>query len=363
MNIVWFSWKDIKNPAAGGAERVADIMASRLTLDSHSVIMLASAYKGCKKTEKVNGYTVVRGGSIYTVYLYAALYYLKNLRSWAELIVDEVNTMPFFTQFYTNKKRVMLIFQLCRQVWFHEFWKPLGLIGYILEPIYLSSYKSERIVTESESTKRELVSFGFKPSNIRVFPIGITIDEKAEKIDKYSTFTILSLGMIRSMKQTHHHIKAFEIVKKMIPQAKLIVAGLPKGSYGRSVMKSIATSRYSHDIKYLNHVSEARKQHLMRKSHCLVVSSVKEGWGIVVTEAGALGTPSIVYNTDGLRDAVAHGKAGILTKNNTPQGIADEICRLYSNNKKIDMNKLISWHRRFTLDASYNSFKKILFSK
>jgi len=40
---------------------------------------------------------------------------------------------------------------------------------------------------------------------------------------------------------------------------------------------------------------------LLQKSHVLAVTSVKEGWGLVVTEANPQGTPAVVYNVDGLR--------------------------------------------------------------
>ena len=44
----------------------------------------------------------------------------------------------------------------------------------------------------------------------------------------------------------------------------------------------------------------------------LLMASVREGWGLVVTEAGACGTPAIVYDVPGLRDAVRDGETGLV---------------------------------------------------
>ena len=37
MKILWFTWKDLKNPYAGGAEVVNEQLAKRLVADGHSM--------------------------------------------------------------------------------------------------------------------------------------------------------------------------------------------------------------------------------------------------------------------------------------------------------------------------------------
>jgi glycosyltransferase involved in cell wall biosynthesis len=102
---------------------------------------------------------------------------------------------------------------------------------------------------------------------------------------------------------------------------------------------------------------------LMKKSNIILVTSVKEGWGLIVTEAASQGTPAIVYDVDGLRDSVINGKTGIITKQNTPEGLAHEIINLNGNTDlytKIQKNCLQK-SREYTEINSYNDFKKILF--
>lgn len=363
MNILWFTWKDIKHPTAGGAETIADIMAQKLVQDGHSVIFLTSSYPDGKHKESINGYEVIRVGNKYSVYLFAALYYLKHLRSWPEIVIEEINTMPFFTRFYVKVKKKILIFQLCREIWFHELLTPFSYVGYFIEPMYLSLLKGMHFITESRSTSNDLQSYGFNKVNISEFPVGVNLStyNKGE-LKKYSHFTLLSIGSIRSMKQTHHQIEAFNIAKKTIPELRLYISGKPNGKYGARVLSLIKNSPYAKDISYFGYISNAKRALMMRRSHCLMVTSVKEGWGLVVTEAGVQGTPSIVYDVDGLRDAVNYGKSGYITKKNNPEELAKLIIKLHKNYSGINLQNLQTWHSQFTHERSYKIFKKLLFS-
>ena len=49
----------------------------------------------------------------------------------------------------------------------------------------------------------------------------------------------------------------------------------------------------------------------MAEAHVLLMTSVREGWGLVVTEANACGTPAVVYNVPGLRDSVRNEETGL----------------------------------------------------
>jgi glycosyltransferase involved in cell wall biosynthesis len=42
----------------------------------------------------------------------------------------------------------------------------------------------------------------------------------------------------------------------------------------------------------------------MATAHALVCTSVREGWGLVVSEAAAVGTGTVAYDVPGLRDSV-----------------------------------------------------------
>jgi len=345
MKILWFTWKDIKNPEAGGAEFLGDKIASEMVKSGHEVKILTVKYPSAKSTELHNGYEIIRVGNKYTVYWEAFRYYQNHLKGWADQIIEEINTIPFMTQWYATEKRTLLIYQLCREIWFYQLSLPLSLIGYLAEPIYLWFLRNNKVLTESKSTQTDLQKYGFKKDNISIFPICIDIEplSSIEEKKTYERFTVLSLGAIRNMKRTLDQIKAFEIAKENIPELQMKIAGLPVGEYGKKVLKYIENSKYTDDIEYLGRVSREEKIELMRKSHVILVTSVKEGWGLIVTEAASQGTPAIVYDVDGLRDSVEGGNLGVITRRNDPISLSQNINELYTdkdNYQKLQNNLL-----------------------
>jgi len=368
MRILWFTWKDKKNPLSGGAEVMNEELAERAIKDGHEVTFIVAGYPGCRKEEVVNGYRVIRVGNRFSVYIYAGLYYLKHLRHWPDLIIEEINTIPFLTQLYApRRKRLLFIYQLAREVWFHELPSSLRLlssVGYLIEPMYLYLLNDNVALTESASTQKDLMRFGFLKKNVSIIPPGTTIRPiiSLDQAKKNAHPTILSLGAIRSMKQTLHQIEAFEIIKASLPKARLIVAGSASSEYGQKVLKYISQSPYKEDIEFRGPVDDLEKKGLMQKAHVILVSSIKEGWGLIITEANSQGTPAVVYNVDGLRDAVRHSETGILTAENSPMGLARGVIDLLqgsTNYRRLQENALM-WSKTLNFDESYKEFKKHL---
>ena len=166
MRVLWFNWRDIRNPLAGGAEVFTHEVARRLVRRGHEVTLFSSYFPGCVREEVVDGVRVVRSGGRFTVYLRAKEYYRKHFSGDGyDVVVDEVNTRPFFTpKFVNNDERIVaLIHQLAREFWFYEMPFPISLIGYyVLEKRWLKNYTSTPTVTVSDSTKKDLEDLGFK---------------------------------------------------------------------------------------------------------------------------------------------------------------------------------------------------------
>ena len=386
MNLLWFTWKDKKHPLAGGAETVNEELAKRLAQDGHNVLFLVGGFKGGTKEEEKDGYKIIRLGNRWTVYWQVYRYYKKNLQGWADLVIDEINTIPFFAKFYVKplspvsnlkkpnsdrfepslkpekEKNILFVHQLCRKIWFYQMFFPLNLIGYLLEPIYLRILNNRKVITVSESTKKDLMKLGFNENKIKIISEGIEIElvDNLKKIKKYEIPTILSLGSVRAMKRTDQIVKAFEIAKINIPELELLIAGDYNDKFGRKVCKMAKNSKRSNSIKFLGRVSKDKKIELMQRSHLMCVTSVKEGWGLIVTEANSQGTPAVVYNVDGLRDSVQHNKTGLVCQKNTPENLAKNIEELLKNKEKEENLRKNAWHwsKEITFEKSYKQFVK-----
>jgi len=362
MNIIWFSWKDRWHPEAGGAETVSGEIMDRLARDGNNVYLITSSYPGANDQETKNGVNIIRGGNRYTVYVKA---FLNHKRLFSDLkidlVIDEMNTLPFWSGFYVkSQKKILLTYQLAKEVWFYQMKFPFSLIGYVLEPImlFIIKYGYSQTVTESNSTKNDLKKYGFK--NIKVFSIGMALSPIAKLINKKNNGVILSLGAIRPMKRTLHAIKAFEFARDTNQKLKLIVAGDNSTKYAKRVIDYVKNSRHYSAIDIKGRVTAIEKISLMQSSEIILVTSIKEGWGLIVTEANSQGTPAIVYDVDGLRDSVKNNITGILSPNNNPREMGLNINKLLSNKQKNKSLREKAWScsKKFTFEDSYRDFIK-----
>jgi glycosyltransferase involved in cell wall biosynthesis len=364
MKIVWFSWKDHAHPARGGAEVVKAEFARRLAKEGHELIIITARYEGSEPTSNHDGYHIVRIGGRCGVYWQAYRYYKQNLRGWADLVIDEVNTIPFFATYYAGVPTVLFIHQLARKIWFFEMRFPLSLVGYVLEPLYLRLLSGMPAITVSESSQKDLLRHGFRKDRVHIVPEGLHIqpvkDLAATK--KAAHPTLLIHGCLRAMKRPLDVVKAFEIAKKDIPDLRLEISGQPSGAYGQKVAGYIAESPYRRDITLHGRTTDAAKIRLMRRAHFIVVTSVKEGWGLIISEAASQGAPAIVYDVDGLRDAVGFGRYGLIAPEQSIPSLAATITRGFGpRTHYARMRKdAYTFASKLTFDAAYRAFVKII---
>lgn len=366
MHIVWFSWKDSDHPEAGGAELVSSHIRQNLVQSGHSVTLLTARYAGSKASEVIDGVKVIRCGGRFSVYIKAKKEYKKlTQNSKVDLIIDEMNTLPFFTAFYSKPiTSVLLTYQLARIVWFYQMKFPISLIGYIIEPIYLKiiSKRYNLVITESESTKNDLQKYGFNKQDINIARVGMKLKPIAKLSPKETSGKLLFLGAMRPMKRPIDAVKAFELAKDKMPNLTLDIAGDNSGKYARQVINYIRNSRHRDAITVHGRVSDETRLSLLKDSDLILVTSIKEGWGLIVTEANSQGTPAVAYDADGLRDSVVDNRTGILVDSGDTAGMSDAICELLDDASKYTyMRSEAHRHsKQFTFKNSYDDFMKVI---
>ena len=67
MRILWFNWRDLRNPEAGGAEVYTHEVMKRLAKRGHEMTLFTSRFKGCQLNENISGIDIIREGNKYTV--------------------------------------------------------------------------------------------------------------------------------------------------------------------------------------------------------------------------------------------------------------------------------------------------------
>jgi len=318
MRILVYNWRDLAHPKAGGAEVYTDHVARQLAAFSHHVTLFCSAVDGKSPHETLEpGFEVVRRGGPHGVYREARKYWRREAHGCFDLVVDEVNTRPFgCPRWVTDVPVVALIHQVAREIWFHETLWPVALVGrYWLEPHWLAAYRDIPTVTLSESSRRSLQRYGLR--NVALIPEGFeSLVLPAPLPPKELTPTFVFVGRLTSNKRPNEAIEAFNMARKEIPDARLWVIG--SGPMGSKLRKHATPG-----VEFLGWVDQTEKQHRIARSHALLVTSVREGWGLVVTEAASVGTPSIGYNVPGLCDSI-RASGGILVEAR-PRALAEKM--------------------------------------
>ncbi len=339
MNVLILNWKDIKNPDVGGAEIILYELSKRLVGDGHTVTWFCRSFPGAKPEETIDGIRVIRRGNRFTVYWQAYRYY-RSLRVKPDRVLDCVNTICWQTPLYVSKeKRIAYVNQLAKEVLFYELPPILAHIAYMLEPLEYLTYRDTKFLCYSESVKKDITTFGIPETNISTFPIGIDHDRyKPGKKSRDPLF--LFVARLTAMKRPDLCVEAMRLIVQKYPKAKLAMVGY--GPMERKIGDMIRTYELEKNVYLVNkdHLffdahPKDQKVKLMQQAWALLMPSVKEGWGMVVTEAAACGTPSIVTDVTGLRDSVTHDMTGRhISSNPSVEELAGSMMQLISDNEK-----------------------------
>lgn len=347
LRILILNWRDIRNPEAGGAEVVTHEVARRWVAWGHEVVLLTSGYPGCQRVETVDGVQIRRMGRLRT-----GSFHVRVQRDLARLdgfdaVIDEINTVPFLTPLWRRRlpPTVALIHQLARDVLDAEVPKPLAVLGRRLEPRSLRLYADVPVVTVSESTRRDLLALGLR--NVAVIPNGRDEPPDLNGIAKEPVPTFLFVGRLTPNKRPDHAVAAFQAIRKRLPDARLWIAG--RGPMERRLRESLPEG-----AEMLGFLPREELYRRMARAHCLLVPSVREGWGLVVIEANSVGTPAVGYDVPGIRDSVRGGSTGFLVQAGDRGALAERAVSLAMDGLLYEAIRrdAIAWARGFTWDAS-----------
>ena len=354
MRILWFNWRDIKNPYAGGAEVFTHEVMRRLVRKGYEMTLFTAQFEQGLRKEEIDGVNILRDGGTYTVYNKAKSHY-KKYRDNYDLVIDEINAKPFLTPKFVKEKPILALYhQMIDDLWFYETFFPLNYMGYYyFEKKWLSYYRNVPTITVSNSSKNDLQALGIK--KVCVVSVGVNVTPLSHVSQKESNATIVFIGRLKRHKSPHHAIQAFSLIKKQIPDAKMWVIG--DGYMSEELQK------HAHkDIIFYGRVNDELKYELLKKAHLVLVPSIREGWGLVVTESNAMGTPAVAYNVPGLRDSVIDEETGILVKENSPSDLASSAVSLLKDTSRLNRlsSNALSFSKQFNWNNTASEFDKII---
>jgi len=361
LKILFFNWRDITHPQAGGCELHLQEIAKRLVAAGHEVTLFCGTYPGCKDGQRIDGIEVVRGGGAFGVYPAAFVKYISSLRKRRfDVVVDDINGVPFFTPLYVGRPRVAVLHHMVKEIFFRELGRPFGLVGYTAERMIPFLYGRTTFVTVSESSRREMVEAGLPEKNISIVHNGIAPMFGPGDGKKNPAPCMVYLGRLKAYKRLDRLILAMKEVRREIPDAELLIAG--SGDVEDELKRQSKELGLGSAVKFHGFIDEREKLRLLRSAWLFVTPSQKEGWGLTVIEANACGTPAIAYDVPGLRDSIRDGYNGILVKKYDEASLARAIIRLLKDDdRRAELCRAaLSWAERFSWDKSAEKFERIL---
>lgn len=338
ITILALSWRDIKAPKAGGAEIHTHEMLSRADKSKYKIYHFAPRYEGQLECEEIDGVSYIRHGNVFTV-IVAAMRFYKKHHDNIDFVIDQCNTHRFFTPFWVEpQKRIFYIHQLTKEIWDYSAKFPISKVGKALEESFLRLNRKDPVITVSESTRDELIERGFDKDKIKIIYNGISFRPwKSEQwCPKEEKPTFIYAGRYSPYKGIDVAVEALSRMKKECPDIRLWIIGKKDQEYVNKKLMPVCKKNHLiwedgsgkdsvGDIVSWGYVSEEKKRELLSRSWALLFPSIREGWGIPVTEAGCVGTPCIAFDSPGIREAVDYGRAGYLCAENTVDGL---VCQM-----------------------------------
>ncbi|WP_168384766.1 glycosyltransferase family 4 protein [Acinetobacter indicus] len=204
-------------------------------------------------------------------------------------------------------------------------------------------YLPTHLLTDSQSQKDVLENEKIVPRNkVEVLGLGsicgvdLTKFKPIDSVVKAQTrmeigiskhdFLFLYLGRLNKEKGILDLIEAFQLVHEKFSKAKLLFVGKDEEGLIDFICKH---PQFGSFILYKGFTNSPQNYMAMADVFCL--PSYREGFGSVIIEAAACGTPSIGTNIYGLTDAIENGKSGLLCEVDNSQDLSEKMISFIEN--------------------------------
>jgi glycosyltransferase involved in cell wall biosynthesis len=372
--LVFIAWKDLHHPHAGGAERMHHEISLRLVQDGFHVTHLVPGFPGAEPETDIEGVRVLRVGHGMHAFLQLRKEFRKRFAPERPFLVDVFNCIGSHACLDQAEHACMLIHHVQGRMWFHQTRFPgmpagigplLSLPGWCAERLSLRRLARRfpgPVLTVSPSTRSDLVQCGFAEDRIRLVPNG-TPPPAARPSEpgegKESTFTVLLMGT-RKSKRPLHTARAFAELAAQRPGVRFWVAG--RGTEEPALRRFLEKQELLAAATFHGPVTDAERDRLYQSAHVVALTSAKEGWGLVVNEANACGTPVVAYDVPGLRDSVVP-EAGLRVPE-SPNALAQALVTLHDEalqrpDAYVQRCRTAAEHAaRFSYDETYRRFRE-----
>ena len=305
------AWRDEDDPDGGGSEVHASTVARLWSEAGIDVTLRTSAAPGLAADVRRDGYRVVRRQGRYLVFPGAVVDEVAHRLGPRDGVVEIWNGMPFLSPLWAGTRRSVWIHHVHAEMWRMALPAPLASLGMLLERrLAPPFYRRTNVVTLSNSSRDEIVhALRLRPERVAVVPPGI--DPRYAPAGEESPHPlVVAVGRLAPVKRFHLLVDALLAVRSAHPTLEAVIVG--QGELEPALRSQIDAAGAGSWLRLLGHVDGDQLLELYRRAWVLTSTSLREGWGMTITEAAACGTPAVVTRIGGHVDAVLHDRSGLL---------------------------------------------------
>lgn len=220
----------------------------------------------------------------------------------------------------------------------HEKW-------YYKNAVEYSINNSDHVVAQSTNTKKNVNKYYNANNDINVIPLPYEPYEFKEVpreelgLEEDKTY-VISVGRLVERKGYKYLIEAISMIGDQDVEALIIGSGPLREKLEKKAEEVGVSDR----VHFLGYVEEAEKFQYLDNADIYVLSSVHEGFGIVLQEAMQVGLPIVATNNGGQTDLVKHGDNGLLINPADSGELCEAVVDIKNMEQEMDRGVIEKFH-------------------
>jgi glycosyltransferase involved in cell wall biosynthesis len=352
----------------GGAERWYRNLAERLAADGHDVTYLTlRQWEG--EDASVPSVDVVGVGPRMELYargrrrlgpplVFGAGVFLHLVRRGGDYEVVHTASFPYLSVIAAGIVRPLHGFRLFVdwfEVWTRGYWQEYvgsvgGLAGWAVQRLCMRMRHTAFCFSRLHTSRLREEGFRGQTTLLQ----GIYAGPVAPPTPVTAEPVIVFAGRHIPEKRVAALIPAFVEARRHVPELRCEIYG--DGPDRPELLRLIAAEALEDAVEAPGFVDSARIEDALRRALCVVLPSRREGYGLVVVEASAVGTPSIVVDDpdNAATELIAEGRNGFIASSAGSHDLAAAILRVHKAGPALRAST-VEWFKRNAHQLSLES--------
>ena len=243
------------------------------------------------------------------------------------------------------------------EVWTKPYWRHyagfvVGTVGWLVQRACVRLPHDAYCISRMHADRLSAEGYSGTPVVLPGLYAGPVEPTPADRVDPR---LVVYAGRYVREKRIDLLVSAFALARGELPDLKLELYG--EGPERDRILRLVQASGLDGSVRMLDKRSEEEVEAAMARAACLATASEREGYGLVVVECAAHGTPSVIVagSENASTELVEDGVNGVVARHDSPESLAEAIVTAVSAGRAL-RDSTTSWFAanasRLTIDAS-----------